>query len=323
MAALAQRRDLEAAGALHRLRVFRQHLVAVRDHGLQRLRIDLELRRVELHPGRGLAHRGEPQALEHADVHPAEVELVPADRELGGRRIGVVVVVQLLAADPRRHRSDVGARVLGDEVAVAPPVADAVDDTRGPEWNPGELHAVDEQPRNEAEERDVDRGEQHDAPFVHRGVDVALQPVVGRPVAVALHRLRLVGFLHIQHDAGEQHLVDAEHLRAVRIVLGLALRVVLAVDRGPLLGDHARGHPQPEAEEMAHDRVHVEGAVRLATVQVDGDACDGDLDQHQQGEQVAPPREVQHTAKHRDLAFLGSPWNTVRRLLDVGNGTRL
>jgi hypothetical protein len=65
------------------------------------------------------------------------------------------------------------------------------------------------------------------------------------------------------------HLVDAAGLRAVRVFFGLALGVVLAVDGRPLLGHHAGGHPQPETEEVAEDRVQVERAVRLATVQVE------------------------------------------------------
>ena len=60
-----------------------------------------------------------------------------------------------------------------------------------------------------------------------------------------------VGRFHaIQLSTLPKNLVDAKHLRAVRVVLGLTLGVVFAVNRCPCLGGHARGQPQPKAEEM-------------------------------------------------------------------------
>ncbi len=96
----------------------------------------------------------------------------------------------------------------------------------------------------------VDDQRQADALPAEAGVEVALEPVVGRAVAVALDRLAVVRFLDVEEHAGPEHPVDAQDLRAVRVVGGFALGVVLAVDRCPLLGDHAGGQPQPEAEEM-------------------------------------------------------------------------
>ena len=74
----------------------------------------------------GVLRRSPGRALERADVEPADVELVGL-HELGRCRIGVMVVVQLLATDddaPGQH----AARVRRLEVAIAPEVADAVDD---------------------------------------------------------------------------------------------------------------------------------------------------------------------------------------------------
>src|SRR6185369_3925696 len=87
-------------------------------------------------------------------------------------------------------------------------------------------------------------------------------------------------------------------LRAVRIVRRLAFGVVLAMDRSPLLGDHPGGEPEPRAEEVAHDRMHIERAMRLAAMQVDRDRGDRDLDQDQAHDDIAPPGEVQETAEH-------------------------
>ena len=90
----------------------------------------------------------------------------------------------------------------------------------------------------------------------------------------------------------------------MRIVRRLALGVVLAVDGRPFLGDHARGEPHPDAEEMAHDRVEVHGAVRLAAVQVERDAGDRDLDQHERDENLAPPGQIEQTVEQEEYMWL-------------------
>jgi hypothetical protein len=75
----------------------------------------------------------------------------------------------------------------------------------------------------------------------------------------------------------------------VRIAFVLTFRVVLAVDGGPFLGDHAGRHPQPEAEEMRGNRMQVQRAMGRVAVQVDGDAGDGDVGHHQGGDDGLPP----------------------------------
>src|SRR6476619_4035637 len=77
-------------------------------------------------------HFREPDQLQHANVRPADVELEPLRREARGLRIGVVVVVELLAAEPDRDGRDVPALVLHRVIPVADRMADAVDDAGGP-----------------------------------------------------------------------------------------------------------------------------------------------------------------------------------------------
>src|SRR5690606_41583162 len=55
-------------------------------------------------------------------------DLIGLDRQLGRRGVGVVVVVQLFATDDQAPGRDVGGGVGRLEVAVAPPVAQAIDD---------------------------------------------------------------------------------------------------------------------------------------------------------------------------------------------------
>ena len=112
----------------------------------------------------------------------------------------------------------------------------------------------------------------------------------------------LRAFLAVELGAFQQHLADADDLRAVRVFLGLAPRVVLAVDRSPVLRDHAGGKPQPEAEEMADRGMQIERPMRLAAVQENGDGGDGDVRDNQRVDDVAPPRQIENPCKHH--AFL-------------------
>ena len=90
----------------------------------------------------------------------------------------------------------------------------------------------------------------------------------------------------------------------MRVLRGLDARVVLAMHRHPFARLHAGREPEPEAEEMAHHRMHVERAMRLAAVQVDRDRGDGDLDQDEARQHVAPPGKIQETAEHEGCALL-------------------
>ncbi len=206
----------------------------------------------------------------------------------------MMVVVQLLAADDDAPGNDVRARVLGRPVAVSPEVADAVDDARRPERDPGDLRDEDQRARNDAEQHDVGGAHQGEAEYRKAGVEVALEPVVGCTVAVAGHRLAVVGFLNVKKHASPEHAIDSDLLRAVRIFNGFAFGVVLAVNRGPLLGHHAGRHPQPQAEEVTRERMQIERAVRLAAVQEHRDADDGHVGEAQGRENVAPPGKIEN-----------------------------
>ena len=265
-------------------------MVAVRDDRLQRRVVGLRLGRLEPELRRDAPDLREPERGQRADVGPAQVELVPARRELRRRAVRVVIVVELLAADQDADRDDVGRRVVRRVVAVAPVVTDAVDDAGGPERDPRHLHRPDRR-ADRPEQREVDREHEADPlPRVAR-VDVALEPVVRRPVAVALDRLRVARLGAVELGAAPDDRLDSAGHRAVRIVLGLDLRVVLAVDRRPLLRDHPGREPQPEPEEVRDRRMQIERAVRLAPVQEDRDGRDRDVRERERHDDVAPPGE--------------------------------
>src|SRR3954468_6945699 len=121
------------------------------------------LQRAHVTSGAGVLHLRESEQLQETDVQPADVELVPLRLELRGLGIGVVIVVQLFAAQPDCDWSDVPTLVLHLEIAIAEGMADAVHDAGGPEWDPQHLNAPDDGTNEETEEIDIDAEHDQDA----------------------------------------------------------------------------------------------------------------------------------------------------------------
>ena len=125
---------------------------------------------------------------------------------------------------------------------------------------------------------------------------MALDPVVRAALAVLLDVLALAARFAVELHAAPEHLADALDHRAVRIVLGLALGVVLAMDRDPFAGDHRSGQPRPETEHVRDRRVEIDAAMGLAAVQVQGDREDGELGGDQQVQGECAPAGLQQAA---------------------------
>ncbi|MPN12772.1 hypothetical protein SDC9_160092 [bioreactor metagenome] len=205
----------------------------------------------------------------------------------------MVVVVQFLAADHDAPGHQIGRCVHRFKVAVAPVVAHAVDHASGPERNPQHLHGPDREADAAKQQHVEDQHQAHTLPRKAR-IDVALHPVVGRAVAELLERVFVLRLGAIQLRAAPHHRVQAARLRAVRIVFGLALGVVLAVDGHPLLGLHAGADPQPEAEEMRGNRAQIQRAVRLRTVQKNRHRRNRDVGGEQGVQHDLPPGQIPH-----------------------------
>ena len=229
-----------------------------------------------LDDGAGALRLGQPESLENADPHPPDVELPPFLRELRGIGVGVMVVVQFLAADDDAPRQHVGAGVRGFVVAVAPEVADAIDHARRQHRNPEHLHRPDRQ-ADETEQEDVDASENEHTGGGKAGVQVALHPVVGAAGAVALDRGAVSGRRPVGLRAFPENRAQALPLRTVGVVVGFGVGVVLAVHGHPFPGDHARGDPRTEAEAVLQRRVQVQRPMRGVTVQIDRHGDDGDV----------------------------------------------
>ncbi|MNM53407.1 hypothetical protein D3C81_645100 [compost metagenome] len=216
----------------------------------------------------------------------------------------MVVVVQLFAADPERPGRQVGRGVCRFKIAVTPPMAEAVDHSRRPERNPRHLDRPQGDAR-QAEQHGVDREQQHRPEVGVRGVDMALDPILRRAAPVLFDIGTLRACFAVQLHAAPEHLADALGDRAVRVVLGFHLGVVLAMDGHPFAGDHRGGQPHPEAEEMRDQRMEIHAAMRLAAVQVQGHREDGELGEHQQHRQHAPPAQAGNTTSEEREQRIG------------------
>src|SRR6202011_2486718 len=168
-----------------------------------------------------------------------------------------MIVMELFAANQDAPRHDIAARGLAQENAVAPVVSDAIDDARGGDRDPRHLNRPDRRP-DRTEQREVDHQHQAAALPGKRRIDIALYPVIGRAETIFLERFLILRFVAIQLRTLPEHLLDASGLRAMRVVVRLDLRVMLAMDGHPLLGQHAGREPEPETEEVTDCRVEVE-----------------------------------------------------------------
>src|SRR5437667_5107665 len=124
--ALAQTCDLSCARAPEGARVARQHCIAMRYDGLQRLQVGSELGAVKTNSRRDFAHGREANHLQRPDVHPPEIDLLPLRRQACRSAIGMMVVVQLFAADENAPGDDIPARALAGKIAEVRVTADGV-----------------------------------------------------------------------------------------------------------------------------------------------------------------------------------------------------
>jgi len=175
-------------------------------------------------------------------------------------------------------------------------VAQAIDDAGRPPGDPDHLDRPDRR-ADGSEQQHIDDQQQTHALPGEAAVEIALDPVVRRAVAVLDHGLGIARLGAVELDAGQQQGLETARLRGVRVFLGLALGVVLAVDGDELLGHHARAQPQPEAEEMRRHGVQVERAVGLGAMQENRDAADRDVRRDEHEQEHLPPSRVQQAMR--------------------------
>ena len=109
----------------------------------------------------------------------------------------MVVVVQLLATDNRCKGHDIGRRVLGLEVAIAPKMSDAIDHT-------GRQHRDTEHLQREngntgkPEQQELDSGQRHHAQHTKAAVQMSLNRVIRRSMTKLVEHGAVRGCLTIE-----------------------------------------------------------------------------------------------------------------------------
>ena len=96
---------------------------------------------------------------------------------------------------------------------------------------------------------------------------VALEPVVGRALAVLLENPRLANGLPIVERALQDDLAKPLHQRRMRIALAVRERVVLPVAGHPLLRHDRRREPQPHPHRDLGELAERHAAMRLRAMQ--------------------------------------------------------
>src|SRR5208282_792489 len=101
----------------------------------------------------------------------------------------MVIVVQFYAADQDAPWDDVGARISTVVIAIAPVVPDAVDHPGSQHGDPQHLDRPNDRANTKSKQDPV--SDQHDAATLPRepAVDVALDPVFRRAMAIAGNRV--------------------------------------------------------------------------------------------------------------------------------------
>ena len=123
-------------------------------------------------------------------------------------------------------------------------------------------------------------------------IETVLEPVVRCALRVLLERFAVLCRGAIELRPLEQHALQAEQPRAVRIAFLLAVRMMPAVNGDPLASRRAGVHPQPKAADVANDGMQVDGTVRLIAVVIERHRHHGGVQPQQRDDDIADPSEV-------------------------------
>src|SRR5512144_1857432 len=146
-------------------------------------------------------------------------------------------------------------------------MADAVDDSSGPERNPHHLDAPYDRPNKEAEQVDVDTEHKDDAKRVPSGKHMPLEPVVRSSLSILLENSGLLNRLPIVEGTLEDDVPQSFEKRAVRIALTVSKSVMLSVTGNPLLRDDRRRQPQPQPHWQRSEIMQLHAAMCLRAMQ--------------------------------------------------------
>ncbi len=182
---------------------------------------------------------------------------------------------------------------------------DAVDEARRPERQDRQLEQPDQEAVRGAEHQQLDRQEEQRATKAVPGIQVLVHPVFLDADAIGFHQVGIARRLAVQERALAQDGPQAVDAWAVRVVLGIALGVVLAVHRDPGLGgDAVGGQPDPHAKQLAQGGMKCHGAVAARAVQIQLAGEDGHDVRPRHGQRDAHGAELDESFEHGILPVI-------------------
>ena len=209
--------------------------------------------------------RDEAEPDQRPDDQPRGIEFGSHDAELRRARVGVVVVVEALAAGHPCEDARVVRRVV--EVLPAVPVSDAVDERRHDEHVQQGVAAghgaADRRPEENHQPRDAE-AESHPAPREHQ----AVKPVLEHIGCETSERLGVARFAGIVQGVEQLHAPQPDQLGTVRVAVPIGVRVVLPVNRHPFAAVLSRGEPQHETEHDVRGAMHADGPMRQGAMEI-------------------------------------------------------
>ena len=289
----------------HPLTILTHNIEPAVGNGLNRLDIHFLLTRYIMCDRLEALGICQPEELEQTNIAPANIHFIPAARQLGGIGVGVVIIVQLFAANQDAPGRNIAGIIAAFEIAIPHKVPDAIDHTGSPDRNPHHLHRPDPDTVN-TEQQQINHRHQLNAQQFIAAIHVVLDPVFRGTLAITLQSFWRTGLV-VQFGTFKQHLADTQDHRAVRVFLSFALGVMFTVNRRPLLGVLGRGQPQPEAEKMRQHRMKIQRVVGRMTMQVKRNADNCDVGKPQRNQNQLHHRKVQKTVVPHRVFLVRNP----------------
>src|SRR5690554_5007911 len=141
----------------------------------------------------------------------------------------MVIIVEFFTTNNDAPGRYVGAGIGTGKVAIPDCMAQAVNHTCCPEWDPCHLNCPYSQAKN-AKQRDVNSQHDQNTEQAVARVHVAFHPVVGRTVTETLEGFFVFTFETVEFGAPEEHHAQAKYDRRMGIAFTFASCMMFAMD---------------------------------------------------------------------------------------------
>src|SRR5665213_2598808 len=145
-----------------------------------------------------------------------------------------MIVVKLFARKQHAERNDIAAGVLHFVIPVADRVAEAIDNSGGPEGNPCYLSGPHKKSQDRTKHEEIN-GEECNRPKKLMGnEELALDHVIGAAFRILRDRFGIGGGIAVILDSQKEDLRPSVDDGRMRILIGLHESVMLAMNGNPL-----------------------------------------------------------------------------------------